>query len=673
MAALEGLHASIRPRNRTTPGDRPLRNSMDSSAPRPADDAYKAPRWIALALAGVLLASFAVRTWDASFGLYAGRHFDERFTFKNVSAILKHGEYKPRHAFYLSLSYLPQTAVLAASDGLYRVTGYPLFSIFDESKDGNSPTAYWLARMVNVVYGMLSLWVLFLIGRRLYSPEVGLLAAAVLAALPRHLTSSTEFKPDILVILLTLVTFYWTLAAASQPALGRFLRVGLGVGLAVSTKYTGIAAAIPITAAVLKNGWRDRRQWLWLVPAGLASILTFLALNPFLDVVFQFMPILVHGYAAKGVEEQSNHWVVFERQVDFLIRNHGPVVAFFVLLGIVGLLWRIYRPAPEDSEARRLGSMLILSVLLGYSVVHSLGMTLFRSQNYLPVVPFSSLAAAWAMVETWRRLSLRFPRLSWQPVAAVLGIAFCGALVAQEASVAYYRVVPTSFSAVNDSLLSGLQPTGLRQVVLESSLGRFNWGEASRRPLLSPVDRLARQNPRLLDLADVEVFPGSEIAGPDAAFYRGRQDRVPKSQVEIVESRFLRRRGEAVTVVRHPWDLESELELDLLRSPNGSPFLVGCLPAGRFQPGDILSFELVVPKAAADEDLYTARLGPGDRTIRLGDTGRHRNRFFLTSPRFELAAGEGEVDIAAAPGDDPDSFRLTIYRWRPAAPASANR
>jgi hypothetical protein len=627
-----------------------------------------------LALAAVLLASFAVRTWDASFGLYAGRHFDERFTFKNVSAILKHGEYKPRHAFYLSLSYLPQTVVLAASDALYRVTDYEPFSIFGESRDGNSATAYWLARMVNVVYGTLSLWVLFLVGRRLYSPEAGLLAAAVLAAVPRHLTSSTEFKPDILVILLTLVTFYWTLSAASRPSLGRFLRVGLSVGLAVSTKYTGIASAIPITAAVLKNGWRDRRQWLWLVLAGLASILTFLALNPFLDVVFQFIPILVHGYAAKGVEEQSNHWVVFERQVDFLIRNHGPVVALFVLLGIVGLLWRIYRPAPEDGEERRLGSMLVLSVLLGYSVVHSLGMTLFRSQNYLPVVPFSSLAAAWAMVETWRLLSLRISRLSWQPVAALLGIGVCGALVAQEASVVYDRVVPTTFAAVNDSLLSGLEPPGLRHVVFESRLGRFDWGEASRRPLLSRVDRLAGQNPRFMDLADVEVFSHSEMEGPDAAFYRSRLDRVSKTQVETMDSRFLRRRGEAVAVVRHPWNLESETEIDLVR-PDGSPtppFLVGRLPAGRFKPGDILSIQLVVPKAAADEDLDSAKLGPGDRTIRLGETGRHRNRFFRTSPRFELAGGESEVRIDADPEDESGDFRLTIYRWRPAAPAAAS-
>src|SRR4029077_20454456 len=121
--------------------------AMDSPVP---SHAAKTPRWVAVALAAVLLASFAVRTWDASVGLHAGRHFDERFTFKNFSAILKHGEYKPRHAFYLSLSYLPQTAVLAASDGLYRMTDRPIFSIFGESRDGNSPTAYWLARMVNV-------------------------------------------------------------------------------------------------------------------------------------------------------------------------------------------------------------------------------------------------------------------------------------------------------------------------------------------------------------------------------------------------------------------------------------------------------------------------------------------------------------------------------------------
>ncbi|HEX4959511.1 MAG TPA: glycosyltransferase family 39 protein [Thermoanaerobaculia bacterium] len=635
------------------------------------EDRGETPRWIAFALAAVILTSLAIRTWDASQGLYSGRHFDERVTFKNVSAILKHGDYKPRHAFYLSLSYLPQTAVLAASEALYRLTGSERFSIFGDSQDGNSPTAYWLARMVNVLYGCLSLWVLFLAGRRLYSPEVGLLAASVLAAFGRHVTSSTEFKPDILVIFLTVVTFYWTLAAAARPSLGRFLRVGLGVGLAVSTKYTGIASAIPITAAVLKNGWRDRRQWLWLGLAGVTSIVTFVILNPFLDVVFRFIPLLVRGYANKGVEEQSNHWVVFERQVGFLIDHHGPVVAAFVLLGIVGLLARIWRPAPEDTEERRTGSMLVLSVLLGYSLLHCLGMTLFRSQNYLPVVPFSSLAAAWAMVEAWRLVSRRWTSPAWRPAFAGLATAVCAALMVQEASVVYFRVVPTTFVAVNDALLTGLEPPGLRQVVYETFLGDFQWGDKPRRPLLSPVEKLAGVDPHVLDFADVEVFPASRLDGPDAPFYRGRLSRVPKPQVEIVDGRFLRRRGEAIVLVHHPWELEGSVELDLRRPEGNPPFLAGSLPAGHYQPGDLLSFQVWVPKTAS-EDVDTVRCEPGDREIRLAETGRHRNRLFRTSPRFQLTGGESEVRIPAAPEDSAEGFRIETYRWRPAAPAVAS-
>ena len=60
-------------------------------------------------LAALLLVSFALRTWDASQGLNASRYFDERFTLKNITALLKNGDYRPRHAFYLSLSYLPQS------------------------------------------------------------------------------------------------------------------------------------------------------------------------------------------------------------------------------------------------------------------------------------------------------------------------------------------------------------------------------------------------------------------------------------------------------------------------------------------------------------------------------------------------------------------------------------
>jgi len=638
------------------------------------DSQAEPKRWIGIALLGLLLISFALRTWDASQGLNASRYYDERFPLKNDSGLLLHGEFRPRHAFYLSLSYLPQTAALAASQWLFDVTRYEPFAIYSASSDGYSPTAYLICRLFSVIYGTLSLWVLFLIGRRLYSPGVGLLAAAILAAFGRHVLSSTEFKPDILVILLVTLTFWWTLAAAFRPALRRFLLVGVGVGLSVSTKYTGIAGALPLTAAVLTEGRRDRRQWLWLLLAGVASVVTFVILNPFLDVVFEFIPIMVHGYAAKGVEEQSNHWVVFERQIQFLIDHHGPVVTAFVGLGVLGLPWRIFRPAPEDSRERRLGSILLLSLLLGYSVLHALGMTLFRGQNYLPVVPFSSLAAAWAMVELWRLLASRLPWLAWRPVAALLWAGVGAALVAQQGVIVYLRVIPTTFALVNEDLLGELDPTGLRHVVYERPLGAFDTGGRPRRPLVTPVDRLTGVPPAFLDGTDVEVFPQSRLDGPAADFYRDRVARCAKDQVEIVGVRWFHSRGEPIVILRHLWELVGDpVDLQVRRPDEDSPFLVGRVPEGLPKPGETVSLVFWIPRGAPGRDVEELRLDPGGRPVPIFDTGRRLNRLFRTSTRFTLTGTEQRVRVPSIGNDAPlRGYGLELYQWRP-APIPAHR
>jgi len=628
--------------------------------------------WVGLALAALLIASFALRTWDASQRLNANRFFDERYTLQNISALLKRGSLRPRNAYYLSLSYLPQVAVLAASDSLYRVTRYQPFSIYGRNNEGYSPTAFWLCRMVNVTYGVLSLWLLFLVGRRIDSPEVGLLAAAILAAFPRHALSSVELKPDILVLLLVTLTFYWTLGAAFRPGLARFLLVGFGVGLAMSAKSTGIAAAVPITAAVLVNGRRDRRQWGWLLLAGLTSILTFVALNPFLGLVFRSLSELSHGYAGRGVAEKSTHWVVFERQIQFLIEHHGPIVAAFVALGVAGMLWRIARPAPEDTRERRLGWILVLSALLGYSLLHSLGMTLFRGQNYLPVVPFSSLTAAWAMVELWRALERRVPWLTWRPVAATVWLAVGAALLAQQGTIVYYRVVPTTFEVASEALLSHLDLPGVRHIVYEQGLGALESGGRARRPLVSRVERLSAVDPVFLDRTDVEIFPGSRLSGPEAELYRGRVTRIPEDQVGIVKSQPFRSRGEPVLVLRHLWALDGEpLELRF-RRPEEAPYLIARLPDGLARPGDTVSLVLWLPRESAERNLAELRLDPGGRAVPLADTGRRLNRFYRTSRRFELTGQEVRVRIPAAPQDRPRGFGLEVYRWRSAGREGVN-
>lgn len=618
-------------------------------------------RAASLLLAALLVVSFALRLWDASHGLHAGRYFDERFTFRNVTQILE-GDFKPRHAFYLSLSYLPQSAVLAASQGLHRLTGIEALSIYSEkAADGYSPTAYLLCRLVNVVFGLVSLWVTFLIGRRAFSPWVGLLGAAVLAAFHRHLLSSTEFKPDILVVMLTTVTLWWALEAALRPTLRRYLLAGMGVGLAVSAKYTGIASALPVAAAALAHARRDRRQIGWLVLAGVTSFLTFLALNPFLDVVFRFIPKLVTGYARHGEAEKSNHWVVFVRQIDFLVVHHGWLTAAFVALGTGWMLWRLFRRRDEASE-QRLGSILLLALFVGYSLLHSGGMTLFRGQNYLPVVPASSLIAAWAMVEAWRAVARRLPVLATRRAATALWAAVGLALVAQQSLVAYKRVIPTNWQVARQEITHRLAPIELRHIAYEKTAGALRLGNRNR-ALTTAVERLDQVDPQLLDAADAEIFGQRRFEGPTADFYRRRVERLAPGKVEIVKSRLFRSRGEPVFMLLHPWEREGD-PVDLMVTRATPRSVAAALPAD-LEPGDEVSLVLWVPKGA--HRIGAVKIDPGGRPLQALETGRRLRRFRLTTPRFPIAGGEGRIRIPSPPGTGLEGYRVELYLWRPSS------
>lgn len=604
-------------------------------------------------LLALLLASFAFRVWDASQGLYSGRYFDERFALRNAVATARHGDFRPRNAYYLSLSSLPQAALLAASQGLHRLTGIPALAVFGKGSGGVTPTGYLLCRGLNALFGTLCLLLVFRIGRRLYSPGVGLLAAAILGAFPKHILASAIFKPDVLVVLLTLLTFWWALEAAVRPRLSRFLLAGVGVGLAVSAKYTGIAAAVPVAAAALAEGWRERRRWGWLVLAGTVSVATFVALNPYLGTVLAFIPRTLHGYAAKGEQEESSHGMVFLRQMEFLAEHHGWIVAGFALLGTAGLLWRIVRPAPEDSRERRLGSILVLSVLVGYSGLHAAGMTLFRSQNYLPAVPFSSLAAAWAMVEAWRALVRKLPAL--RPAAVAVGSLVGIALVLRQGAVVYPRAVPTNRELAARLLTSHLTPPDLRSVAFEGERGGLPLFTPAGRPRVLTVDRLDRLEPAVLDNTDAEVFPGVRL-GED--FYRRRAG----EEARVISARPFVSRGESVAVLLHPWTLDRAFPSTPVRRA-GTP-----LPP-EIRTGDVISIALWVPRKGQGIEA----LNLGDLRIPLARTAEKGKMARLVTPRIRLPEGVERITVPVPAGTPPRRWRLEVFRWGSTSAAAGPR
>jgi hypothetical protein len=283
-----------------------------------------------------------------------------------------------------------------------------------------SREARLLFRVIQSIYGTLSIWLLFLIGRRLFSPEVGLLAALFLSVMPLHIRMSSFFKPDILVLMLTLLAFYWTIKALQSPSLKKYLLVGLAVGLATSGKYTAIPAAIPLTIGTFWVGLGLRQRLGWLVGAGVTSVVTFVVLNPHLDLVLQYLPKISHAIqmrAARGDTTRADVPFYLLRMV-VAADTHGLLIGCAAMLGLV-LMIAIFARRQAGAEQRfALGMVLVFT--LGYLAYYWLGSPDLKSNSLLSLFPFTSLAAAWLLWSGWTKLAEWNPGLARPAVAVIL-------------------------------------------------------------------------------------------------------------------------------------------------------------------------------------------------------------------------------------------------------------
>ena len=318
----------------------------------------------------------------------------------------------------------------------------------------------------------------------------------------------------------------------------------------------------------------------------------------------------------------------------------------------------------------------MLALLLGYSLLHGLGMTLFRGQNYLPVAPFSSLAAAWAMVEAYRLAARWLPLLGRPGSRLAVGAAAGLLLLAHQGAVVYARAVPTNWVAAEERLRRELSPLDLRQLALERAPRSFQLGGGDTRILSWEVDRLDRLPPGQLDRMDLEVFPRSRLDGVGGTFYRARRDRLTApghpagARAEMAEGRFLRSQGREWVLLFHPWSASAPPER-LALTADARPRRIGALLPAGLRPGEVVSVLLWVPRGERPRG-DVLQLGPGGRTIPLFPAGRQRQRSFLVSPRFTLEAGEDRIGfVASRPPESLQPFGMELHRWRPGGAVQA--
>lgn len=616
----------------------------------------RASRTVVWLLAVLLLWSALPRFWLITVEPDAGRLWDERFTVANVAVILQRDAFEPQNYWYGSLSYLPQLGAVAAVEWGRDALGAPLPA--PRTPEGRHFTAagYVLGRALQAVYGLLSVALAYLLGRRLFSPWVGLGGAFFLAASPRHVHASSVLKPDILLALLTLAAFLGFVAAIRRLRLRPYLLSGLAVGLATATKLNGgaLGLALALGTALRAGSWR---RWPYLAAAGVASVAAYAVLNPQLARIwdaFQRNRTSYDQHSSEGRGDALRQIAGYLFDPNF----HGPVVAGLALVGAGLLVRRALGAGLRSAEGAAWAAFLSFPVL--YVAAYLLVTARAKENHFLQVLPFTALLAALALEAGWRLAARRWPGAVLRH--AGLAAAVVGALlVAWPAmSFAYTTAVPTTEARAVARVRHSLpDPVAARMVLWDPGLQRV--------PELGRLGAAVRVTPEPARLTAEELARADAVVLRHALLEQGGAEGVlrhlaglPPDAVHRISGGGLSTRGAEVVVAVRPFSLVGEpAEIELAERRPG--VFRGRLPAPPTGAAWV-SYSVTVPLAAPELGRATLRVRGEPLPLVFA---RPRGRLSVAlSPRVPARPGErvpAEVEISGV--SRTEGVTATLFAW----------
>ncbi len=119
----------------------------------------------------------------------------------------------------------------------------------------NPTPFYLLGRCCEMLAGVAIVYMIYKIGKRLFSEEEGLFAAAIAAGLPHFIYLSHIIKGYMGMTLLLLIFFWFCLDIEEEGKTKSYVLAGIFLGLAAGTRYHAIpfGIALPIAHALRKN------------------------------------------------------------------------------------------------------------------------------------------------------------------------------------------------------------------------------------------------------------------------------------------------------------------------------------------------------------------------------------------------------------------------------------
>jgi 4-amino-4-deoxy-L-arabinose transferase-like glycosyltransferase len=384
---------------------------------------------IALVLV-MLAAAVALRMWGLWFGFPDYYRPDEEY-FANSVASMDRTDLNP-HFFYYPHGYMYFNLVLWRGYVLGRLLLHQYYPPQGISQIYNAipHILYLLGRLSSVLFGSLTVLMLYLLGRRFYGVAVGLIGGFFLAINPTHVLNSHFYKSDIATAFFIIAALYFLLAYIEQGRRGNYIAAAILSGVATASNYYGGFLLAPLALALFFRAHKEKKKlyspfaaWeLYVAPVIVAVVFymlspyTFVDFHSFLEhfhrMLFADRVNLFHTLRLAGFREYGFlHPLLYGVRFD-LRYELGILMTLFSLAGFVYLL---FKPSHK--------TYFLLFFLVLFYCAMATGKAIFM-RYHLPTIPILCLIAAIVIV----RLSGVLRR---KAASALLAIFLAAALAAE--------------------------------------------------------------------------------------------------------------------------------------------------------------------------------------------------------------------------------------------------
>ena len=347
-----------------------------------------------ITLAGGFLRFYNLN-WDLGFTFHA----DER---KIADAVTKISLFKQLNPGFFTYG--------GFTTYLYRAVGEILTFITKDS----SWVTHWgkinlIGRFISALVSSLTIPLVYITGKRLFSKKVGIIASVLIAFSPSLIQTAhfavTESFLTFFVILILLSSLN-----LKQSSLKKYIKSGFLLGISIAAKTAALSfLVIPVTACILwtkkKTFWK--RSLLFLALLGTAILVftifspyTFLDWGKFMESM-KYESGVVTGRLSVPYTLQFTNTFPYLFQLKNLFWQFGPAV----VLGILGIIWLVF--VLRDKKEKKMIVFLVFPVAY-FLYVGSWHTKFIRYM--VPLLPFFGISAAY-FLSKMRGFSIRLEKV----------------------------------------------------------------------------------------------------------------------------------------------------------------------------------------------------------------------------------------------------------------------